>query len=141
MTSCGIMVFLGSEEFFFFWWGRGLSYDGKVRNISFSGGLPYERERGGNFLEGDLCPLYILWLRTIPGLLLNFLHSFGQRPMSKGCWLIKNNFCKSRRVFRSFFKHLWYILLKTLKTAFISYFYNWSKGIWDACLMQCKNKQ
>ena len=43
------------------------------------------RERGGNFLEGDLCPLYILWLRTIPGLLLNFLHSFGQRPMSKGC--------------------------------------------------------
>lgn len=127
---------------FLFLVGKGLKlwWQGQKYFI-FRGIALRERERGGNFLEGDLCPLYILWLRTIPGLLLNFLHSFGQRPMSKGCWLIKNNFCKSRRVFRSFFKHLWYILLKTLKTAFISYFYNWSKGIWDACLMQCKNKQ
>ena len=30
--------------------------------------------------------------------------------------------------------------LKTLRIAFISYFDNWSKGIWDACLMQGKNK-
>ena len=97
-------------------------------------------EGGGNFLGGDSYQHYILWLRTIPGLLLNVLRSFGQRPKSKGCWLIKKSFCKSRGVFRSFFKHLWYILLKTLRIAFISYFDNWSKGIWDACLMQGKNK-